>query len=344
MGRIPVVLPALVLALASSAASSMDFSHGGSKEACRDPDACRAWIEAHGEITDDTPTALVRYLEDHPYAPRILRLNSPGGSLTAGLQLGLMLRKEGFDTEAQLCASACLYAFLGGEKRTIVGLEPRLGIHRFYREQAMAEPDVAAYTGRDLDSTQRAMAGLLLYTLAMGVDPGLIALSADAGPEEMRWLEWKEAVDLKVIFDPNQWQPWEIEGGETGRQVTAVSATQDGTKVMQLVCVNRLRVLRLFDTETDPRWFEQCRDAPFSGVHRVLGLPVPVSHTAAKAVPGGGAVLSFVLPPGRIDPNQTALFEQMGDYPMSCISLTGAYSGTSTRLQAMANLIDATCR
>ena len=334
----------LAVALAPAIATGMDFTHGGSKEACRDPDACRAWIEGRGDITDETPADFARYLKEAPYAPRVLRLDSHGGSLTAGLLLGVFLRQEGFDTEAELCASACLYAFLGGEKRAIVGLEPQLGIHRFYHEKAVAEPDVAAYTGRDLDSTQRAMAGLLLYTLAMGVDPGLIALSADAGPEGMRWLDWKEAVDLKVIYNPLLWEPWEIEGGDTGRQVTAVSSTQDGTKLMQLVCVNRLRVLRLFDTETESSWFEQCRVAPFNGVHYVLGLPVPVSHTAVNAVPGGGAVLSFVLPPGRIDPNQTAIFEEMSDYPMACISHTGAYSGTSAKLQAMSSLIDATCR
>jgi len=322
----------------------MDFTHGGSKEACRDPDACKAWIEGAGDITEDTPAALARYLEANPYSPRILRLNSPGGSLTAGLELGVMLRKAGFDTEAQLCASACLYAFLGGEKRTIVGIEPQLGIHRFYREEAAAMPDVAAYTGRDLDSTQRAMAGLLLYTLAMGVDPGLIVLSADAGPEEMRWLDLKEAVDLKVIFEPNRWKPWEIEGGETGRPVSAVSSTQDGTKVMQLSCMSGVRVLRLFDTEQDPRWFEQCRVGTFNGTHQILGLPVTTANALSRDVPGGGAMVAFILPPGRIDPNQTSIFERMDDYPMSCIDLNGTYAGTSARLQAMASLIDATCR
>ena len=324
-------------------ASAMEFSHGGVAVACRDPDACKAWINATGDITESTVSDLETYLQDNPYAPRVLRLNSRGGSLVGGLQLGLKLRELGFDTEAQLCASSCLYAFLGGKQRTVVSDEPLLGIHRFYNEEALSKPDAALYTGGDMDGTQQVVAGLLFYTVAMGVDPGLIALTGDAGPEEMRWLTIEEARELKVLFEPHRWEPWEIRGGEPGKQVYAASSTQDGTKSMQLLCIDGQLVFMLIDKAGNSGWFQQCATGTFTGYHRVLGRNVAIAETHARSYGAKGEGIAFALPPGSLNTTQPGVFQDMDVYSMACLDANGTYAGTTARLASMARLIQATC-
>lgn len=57
---------------------------------------------------------------------------SPGGDIDVGMDLGRMLRKLGISTfvdKSERCASACVFAFMGGERRSVAG---QIGIHRPY--------------------------------------------------------------------------------------------------------------------------------------------------------------------------------------------------------------------
>jgi hypothetical protein len=59
----------------------------------------------------------------------IVRLNSPGGGILGGMQLGGVIRKLGLATQVPAsagCYSACTFAFLGGVERQIEG---EFGIH-----------------------------------------------------------------------------------------------------------------------------------------------------------------------------------------------------------------------
>jgi hypothetical protein len=59
-------------------------------------------------------------------------LASNGGDIDAGMELGRRLRKLGVFTligKNDQCLSACVFAFMGGERRSVAG---RLGIHRPY--------------------------------------------------------------------------------------------------------------------------------------------------------------------------------------------------------------------
>ncbi len=59
-------------------------------------------------------------------------LASNGGDIDAGMELARRLRKLGIFTlvgKNDQCLSACVYAFMGGERRSVAG---RLGIHRPY--------------------------------------------------------------------------------------------------------------------------------------------------------------------------------------------------------------------
>jgi hypothetical protein len=68
-------------------------------------------------------------------------LASNGGDIDAGMELGRILRKLGVYTligRNDQCLSACVFAFMGGERRSVAG---RLGIHRPYFPSTADIPD-----------------------------------------------------------------------------------------------------------------------------------------------------------------------------------------------------------
>jgi hypothetical protein len=90
----------------------------------------------------------------------VLELNSPGGNLGAGLQLGYTIRELGLATrvpDGKSCASACTYAFLGGLDRRVAG---PFGVHAMSTSAATIEASM-------LDEVQEVSAILLAYARQM---------------------------------------------------------------------------------------------------------------------------------------------------------------------------------
>jgi hypothetical protein len=253
----------------------------------------------------------------------------------------MILREKGFDTEAETCASACLYAFLGGNSRKAVGKKPLLGIHRFYRERAVLKPKEKQFTGEDLDTTQRLMAGLLMYTRRMGVDLQLISLSIEAGPNEMRWLSLEEADSLKVTYVAGKWLPWKIEVPQNNKGLIAISETQDKSKSMQLVChSNGLINLTLIDQKGDVKLFEQCKNE--QALHPILGNRIAPKDVQVINNPPG---ISFRLQNRSMDFSRNpSLFSGPGsNYSMACTDSNDSYVGTRIGFQRMASLALSNC-
>jgi hypothetical protein len=122
---------------------------------------CCFWIQAFGEITEETPKAFEAFLDTTKSAPGVVRFDSPGGNLIGGITLGEVIRARGFATEVGsskfndylvpggttkiysqepgTCASACAYAFLGGVERSFDS-DSHLGFHRFYIGNALSAP------------------------------------------------------------------------------------------------------------------------------------------------------------------------------------------------------------
>jgi hypothetical protein len=66
---------------------------------------------------------------------------SNGGEIDAALELGRLLRKLGVSTvvaRGDQCMSACVFAFMGGDRRTVAG---QLGIHRPFFSWTREVPD-----------------------------------------------------------------------------------------------------------------------------------------------------------------------------------------------------------
>jgi hypothetical protein len=102
-------------------------------------------------------------------------LASNGGDIDAGMDLGRRLRKMGMFTlvgKNDQCLSACVFAFMGGERRSVTG---RLGIHRPFFPFTQDTPDRAAKF-RNLERTLKEFVEELdfpasLYEAVMQVPP-----------------------------------------------------------------------------------------------------------------------------------------------------------------------------
>jgi hypothetical protein len=74
-------------------------------------------------------------------AGNVVWFASDGGDIDAGMALGRLLRRLGVFAlvgKDDRCLSACVFAFMGGERRSVAG---QLGIHRPYFPFTQAMPD-----------------------------------------------------------------------------------------------------------------------------------------------------------------------------------------------------------
>jgi hypothetical protein len=194
---------------AAATDTPMQFSDGYSGGNCEE---C-GWIQATGVITADTPTRLRQALKKSGGGGRLrIVINSPGGNLQAGTQLGIVFREFqatvivgrtiGKPGEQYIgpgvCASACAYALLGGINRS-VEKGSRVGVHQFYDTRAMLANNVTAYTNKDIMGAQATVGMLALYTFAMGIDARFVFLASGTAPNDMRWLSDDELEQLGVV-------------------------------------------------------------------------------------------------------------------------------------------------
>ena len=216
-------------------------SNGGNCNGC-------SWIIAEGTIQADTPEEFQKFVSKQKIEPNeFIKLNSPGGNLLAGIKLGEMIRRVGlitgvgktvgkqspFDSNAVessefeprngICASACVYSFIGGTKR--FASKAKIGIHQFYDSRALNDP--LAKTANSIDrSTDQLLTGLLLeFVIRMGVDPRLVSVASSVAPwEEMKWLNASEITDLKIDNSEISFTPLDIEPfGNAGAFAETVS-------------------------------------------------------------------------------------------------------------------------
>ena len=160
-------------------------------------------VVADGEITADTPDAFQDFLDAEPFDgfSFLIDLNSPGGSLLGGIELGRMIRKQGLTTrvasytqrapgeaywdpreEPGICMSACALAFLGGEDREL-NEGSVLGFHQFSSAGNSVGKVADLY---ETEATTQIIAGVVHdYIEAMGVSPTLFSRMSMTVPEEM---------------------------------------------------------------------------------------------------------------------------------------------------------------
>ena len=135
----------------------------------------RAVVYLDGQVEIDTPAKVLATLVVQGVHGGQVYLNSPGGNLFAGMELGRLLRKEGFDTTVGKegsakydsqpggCYSACVLAYLGGYFR-YSKKGSQLGVHRF---------STPISKSTDLDTAQITSAAITNY---LGINRGQIPI------------------------------------------------------------------------------------------------------------------------------------------------------------------------
>ena len=187
-----------------------------------------------GGIDAGAPERLSRAL--HGVDGRIaVWLNSPGGNLFAGMQLGRIIRERGarthiIDSRTLLpgeCYSACAVAFLGGVYRFDQN-GGRYGVHR-------ASLVVERETG-DVDLAYHLTAAIESYVREMGVDRRLLDLWMKARPDEMYVLSRQETRDLRVANNGRLAPQWTRSTFPGGTQLQGRQATAEGTAQVFFSC------------------------------------------------------------------------------------------------------------
>jgi hypothetical protein len=199
-----------IFGLSGASAAGMTFRAEpvGTPSDCRNE--CPKVVVADGVITRTTPDDLAKFIRanlDDRMFRNVIFLNSPGGSVSPAMRLGVMFRKLGstvivgqvehsreFGNDPKVgvplkygsCMSACVFALMGG-KRRIVPEASEVGVHRIHSQGQIdvASPDkrrMYIFAESDLVAQMRG------YARMMGVNPDLINLAESVGPDTLHKL------------------------------------------------------------------------------------------------------------------------------------------------------------
>jgi hypothetical protein len=144
-------------------------------------------IFATGRIHADTAKRFEALLSSQPQLHGShLYLSSPGGNLSAGMEMGRVIRKynlqtrigkysnETWITKAE-CFSACAYAYLGGRFRYFLDGDS-FGVHQFYH----VDSDIGS-----ISQTQFTAGKIIDYLVEMGVNPQIFSVASRAASDEL---------------------------------------------------------------------------------------------------------------------------------------------------------------
>ncbi len=208
-----------------------------------------AWnIFLEGEIDSGAPARVAEALKKAGSDGADVYINSPGGNLLAGIQIGQLIRKAGANTRIGsiepdpseiitgklgikylpgYCMSACSLAFLGGVYR-YANEGSKYGVHRF---SSGALPET-----NDLDVAQVISAAVSAYIREMGVDTALFELMVQKGKDDIRILSATELTQLNVVNNGRQKAEWSIEATNGGQYLRGVQDSVYGKSKAVLPC------------------------------------------------------------------------------------------------------------
>lgn len=137
-----------------------------------------------------------------PLPRATVAFRSDGGSLLAGIRIGMQIRVRNFNSvvpDASQCASACAVAWLGGVHR-FLGTGARVGFHAAYVQKSGS----AAESGPG-------NAVLGAYLDQIGLPEDAIVYITQAAPNSMKWLSLEEAaqhgIEVALLPPPDPAPP-----------------------------------------------------------------------------------------------------------------------------------------
>lgn len=187
-----------------------------------------------GEFTEGVASRFENFLLQNPPVDQFeVYLNSPGGLLSEGIELGLIFRKYNLWTsvgrfeesdiypyptlaENAHCASACAFAFLGGIQRRL-SRDLELGFHQFYDSSALEKSLLTEDKRNEISGQAQFLSALLAnYIIVLeDIDPKILIVNSLVPANEMVWLTRAQAIELKVVNN-KQWSDIWLEPYKNG--------------------------------------------------------------------------------------------------------------------------------
>jgi len=158
-------------------------------------------VTLSGEIEEGDAQRIEAAITQYTVGSGLFMFDSPGGSLMEGLTIGRLIQSLPYTTNAQvgtmdnpdaICASSCVYAFLGADYRYLSG-NGMIGVHKFYS-------DDTELTGADaIDISQTLTALIAGYLLDARVSPTFLNDVVSASGSEMNWVSVERLNEAHVL-------------------------------------------------------------------------------------------------------------------------------------------------
>jgi hypothetical protein len=182
-------------------------------------------VYAVGQISPQTSVQFDSFLAANAIkSGALVVFNSPGGDPDAGIRMGRTIRNNSLNTYVGeqpsgpkalllgiptigICASACSFAFLGGNHRTVPN-GSLYGVHDVSLTGVRIPKD-------PYDSGQKEAADVESYITEMGIDPGLLTLLTqyNSNRDEILFMSASQMAELKVTTSfGTSWQLEDVGG------------------------------------------------------------------------------------------------------------------------------------
>ena len=201
------------------------------RQDCDEKSRCEQVVLGDGMITPNTLQDFKEFMEANESVSKVY-LHSPGGSLVASMQLGLMIRYLGMDTAMKSkmrCMSACAYTFMGGVERSMDD-GAIIGVHRFYAEGG----------GATEEDGQVVVSEMGKFVAAMGVSPDILSMASRAGRNQYVAIDVNRAIDLNLDNHTPATASWQVSPSDDGLATMSAAGQSFGSDRTMAVSFGRL--------------------------------------------------------------------------------------------------------
>ena len=270
-----------------------------------------AHIEVEGEIREGDAEKIESFVGSLQFSDDLrihVSFNSPGGSLSEGLRIGRYLLdlpvtvttniNRGLSTPGE-CASACVFAFLGGHYRYLME-GSRLGVHQFYLTDGN---DLTANEGV---AVSQFLAGEIVEFIGQArVKPEFFSLISSVNPSEILWVPEDKLREFRVITDAIFDQNSEYKNVQGNFYLLLWQQSYYGENKMVAACspgegmVGERMVFSSYIQPADIHTFDSA-DFKFEAVIDGVGIP-PQASEPAPGRDARWAITYFVMTPDQLD-------------------------------------------
>jgi hypothetical protein len=272
-----------------------------------------AWqIFADGDLDLQSADKLKQLIKSNKIPDRSkIYLNSSGGSLAGGIELGKIIRENGLYTnvgkldgikeESKIkgitwkdslispanCLSACVLSYMGGEFRFLLN-KSNLGVHRFY----------GGNSAMDSDITQIASSYVLQYINSMGVNESIFHEMVKAGRDEINILTKNLSNQLNLVNEGYANTAWSIESTTGGIYVKGERNTWRGVNKFLIACdTTNKKIFQTFIFDTEGREKDLAAMKSISLFLNSKQIPVEKHVWTKPLIINKNATIYMTLPP-----------------------------------------------